>query len=240
MLAIPSPLRAQTQPPSDSEKATNPNAILKVGGDVSAPRVIYGPEPEYTDEPQKAHFTGTCVLSVVVDPNGLPRDIAVKKSLGVELDERAIAAVRRWRFSPATKDGAPVAVIVSVEVLFSFLGNTSPPKYANLIPLADAGDAKSQYELALLFLSDSPDMKYEYRGPDYLEKSARQGFPKAEFAMGDYLSSHGSDLPTAYVWYARAKKNHVEHSGQKMKELVKRMTPQQLAEAKKRAKNNGP
>lgn len=58
--------------------------------------------------------------------------------------------------------------------------------------------------------------------------------------MGEYVLAHGSDLPTAYVWFARAEKNHVKHSDQKMKELAAKMTPEQLADAKKRVDGNGP
>ena len=49
--------------------------------------------------------------------------------------------------------------------------------------------------------------------------------------MGEYLSSHGNDLVRAYVWYALAQKNRYKHSDKKMKELAKKMTPEQLAEA---------
>jgi hypothetical protein len=58
--------------------------------------------------------------------------------------------------------------------------------------------------------------------------------------MGEYVSSHGSDLPTAYFWYARAEKHHVKHSDQKMKELAGKMTPEQLADAQKQVDGNGP
>jgi TonB family protein len=58
------------------------------------------------------------VLSVVVDKQGQARDIRVARSLGMGLDEKAIDAVRRWKFSPGMKDGIPVAVQVNVEVSF--------------------------------------------------------------------------------------------------------------------------
>jgi TonB family protein len=240
LLAILSPLWGQTQASTDSEKAINSKPILKVGGDVSAPQVVYDPEPEYSEEARKAHFSGSCVLALVVDPDGSPRNIMVIKTLGMGLDEQAIAAVRQWRFRPAMKNGVPVSVKVSVQVVFHLFGNPPPPKYDNLIAQADVGDAKSQFELSQLFLSDRADMKDEYRGLDYLKKSATQGFPKAQFAMGEYVLAHGSDLPTAYVWFARAEKNHIKHRDQKMKELAGKMTPEQLADAQKRVDSNGP
>jgi TonB family protein len=58
------------------------------------------------------------VLWVVVGPDGRVRDIRVSRSLGMGLDEKAIDAVRQWRFEPSRKDGQPVPVQVSIEVNF--------------------------------------------------------------------------------------------------------------------------
>ena len=88
------------------------------GRGVSAPRPIYDPEPEYSEEARRAKFQGDVVLWVVVGPDGTPRDVRVQRSLGMGLDQKAIATVRTWRFQPAMKDGHPVAVQVSIEVNF--------------------------------------------------------------------------------------------------------------------------
>jgi len=90
----------------------------RVGGGVSAPRVLYSPDPEYSEEARKAKYQGTVVLWVVVGPDGRPRDIRVQRSLGLGLDEKAMEAVRTWKFEPARKDGQPVAVQINVEVNF--------------------------------------------------------------------------------------------------------------------------
>jgi len=90
----------------------------RVGGGVSAPRVLYSPDPEYSEEARKAKYQGTVVLWVVVGPDGRPRDIRVQRSLGLGLDEKAMEAVRTWKFDPARKDGQPVAVQINVEVNF--------------------------------------------------------------------------------------------------------------------------
>jgi len=89
-----------------------------VGGGVSAPRAIYAPDPEYSKEARKAKFQGTVVLWMIVAPDGRAHDVRVMRSAGMGLDERAIEAVRTWRFDPARKDGQPVAVQISVEVSF--------------------------------------------------------------------------------------------------------------------------
>jgi TonB family protein len=91
---------------------------FKVGGGVSAPKAIYSPDPEYSEEARKVKHMGTVVLWLVVGPDGKPRDIRVARTLGLGLDEKAIEAVRSWRFEPARKDGKPVAVQVNIEVNF--------------------------------------------------------------------------------------------------------------------------
>ena len=90
----------------------------RVGGGVSAPRVLYQPDPEYSEEARKAKYQGTCVLWVVVGPDGRPREIKVQRTLGMGLDEKAIEAVRSWKFEPARLNGNPVAVQINVEVNF--------------------------------------------------------------------------------------------------------------------------
>ncbi len=92
--------------------------VYKVGGGISAPEAISSPDPEYTDEARQAKKQGTCVLSMIVDAQGHPRDIRVVRGLGFGLDAKAIDAVREWRFQPAAKDGNPVNVQISVEVEF--------------------------------------------------------------------------------------------------------------------------
>lgn len=92
--------------------------VFRVGGGVSAPRPIFAPDPEYSEEARKAKYQGTCVLWLVVGPDGRTRDIRVARTLGLGLDQKAIEAVKQWKFEPAMKDGKPVAVQVNVEVTF--------------------------------------------------------------------------------------------------------------------------
>jgi TonB family protein len=94
------------------------NGIFRVGGGVSAPRVLYAHDAEYTDEARRAKVDGTCTLMLIVGPDGLPRNIRVVQSLGMGLDEKAIEAVKQWRFQPAMKDGQPVAVEIAIAVQF--------------------------------------------------------------------------------------------------------------------------
>jgi periplasmic protein TonB len=92
--------------------------VFRVGGGVLAPRPLSTPDPQYTDQARKAKLEGTCILAMIVGPDGKPHDIHVQRGIGMGLDEKAIEAVQQWRFDPATKDGQPVAVQISVEVSF--------------------------------------------------------------------------------------------------------------------------
>lgn len=95
--------------------------VFRIGGDVSQPVIIYKIDPEYSEEARKAKYSGTVLLSVVIDAHGLTRDIHVIQPVGLGLDEKAIEAVQKWRFRPAMKGGHPVAVQANVEVNFRLL-----------------------------------------------------------------------------------------------------------------------
>ncbi len=95
--------------------------IYRVGGEVSAPVLISKTEPEYSEEARKAKYSGTVLLSLVVDANGLPRDIKVVRPLGLGLDEKAIEAVEKWRFRAGMKGGHAVATQATIEVSFRLL-----------------------------------------------------------------------------------------------------------------------
>lgn len=92
--------------------------VYKVGGKVSAPRPVYAPDPEYSEQGREAQLQGVCVLSMVVGTDGKPHDVQITRSLGLGLDEKAVEAIRTWRFEPAEKDGHAVAVQLNVETSF--------------------------------------------------------------------------------------------------------------------------
>ncbi|HEV2022017.1 MAG TPA: energy transducer TonB [Terriglobales bacterium] len=92
--------------------------IFRVGGGVSAPRILYQPDPEYSEQARKAKYEGTVTLWLIVGPDGRPHDIRISRSLGMGLDEKAVEAVRQWKFEPARKSGQAVSVQINVEVEF--------------------------------------------------------------------------------------------------------------------------
>ena len=94
---------------------------FKVGNGVTAPIVLYKKEPEYSEEARKAKYQGTVVLYIEVDPSGRAVNPKVVRSLGLGLDEKALEAVRQWKFKPGYKDGRPVTVAATIEVNFRLL-----------------------------------------------------------------------------------------------------------------------
>lgn len=85
---------------------------------VSMPSCIHCPDPEYSREARRKNYQGVVVLFVVVTTEGKATNIRVRKSPGMGLDVKAIEAVQKWRFKPATKDGIPVDAEVPIEVTF--------------------------------------------------------------------------------------------------------------------------
>ncbi|MGD0509040.1 MAG: energy transducer TonB [Terriglobales bacterium] len=104
--------------PQTAPSANGPVYSLKPGSGMSPPRAIRQPDPEYSEEARKAKFQGTEIISLIVDPSGMARDMQIQRPLGLGLDEKAIAAISTWKFEPAQKDGTPVAVAIMVEVTF--------------------------------------------------------------------------------------------------------------------------
>ena len=91
-------------------------------GGVGYPSCAYCPDPRYSEEARKAKYQGTVVLQAVITPDGRAIEIQIVKGPGLGLEEKAVEAVRQWRFKPALgPTGKPVAVIVPIEVTFRLL-----------------------------------------------------------------------------------------------------------------------
>jgi TonB family protein len=124
LLLLASP-RASQQVPAQP----NPDASGKyhIGDGVSAPKLIYAPDPEYTSKARRKKLTGRVLVSLTVDTTGKPRDLRISRSLAdqvsqelrsaaLTLDESALKTVKAYRFKPAEFAGRPVPVEIKVEV----------------------------------------------------------------------------------------------------------------------------
>ena len=86
---------------------------------VTPPKVIYAPDPEYTEAARRDKIQGTVVVWLNLEADGTPHDMKVVRGLRPDLDAKAVEVVAKWRFEPAVKDGIPFAMPLKVEVAFS-------------------------------------------------------------------------------------------------------------------------
>jgi TonB family protein len=82
--------------------------IYHRGEGASDPTIVHRVDPQFSEKARKAKYQGICVLNIIVEPDGTPSNIRVSRKLGMGLDEKAIEAVKQWRFRPSMKDGHPV------------------------------------------------------------------------------------------------------------------------------------
>ena len=96
------------------------NEIYQIAeGGITVPRVLSRAAPLYTEEAQTAKREGTVVLFAEISSAGVVGNVVVLHGLGKGLDESAVRAIKQWKFSPALKDGRPVAVMITIEMNFS-------------------------------------------------------------------------------------------------------------------------
>ena len=89
------------------------------GSGISPPRLLREVKAEYTEDARRRNITGDVLLEIVIRRDGTVGTVRVLQGLGAGLDERAIYAVRQWRFDPARRKGIPVDVLVEVAVEFT-------------------------------------------------------------------------------------------------------------------------
>jgi periplasmic protein TonB len=105
--------------PSDSDAGQGQETVYKAGTKgVAAPSVVYQVDPEYSAEALRAGVNAMVALRIVVNSAGKPTGIRVIKDAGYGLEEKAVEAIRQWKFKPGTKDGKPVAVEIAIQIEF--------------------------------------------------------------------------------------------------------------------------
>lgn len=216
VLAMALPLVGQNDPPYH---AGDPGVV--------PPSVTKKKEPTYTDDARNARIAGNVVLGAVIDETGSTKDIRVLSPLGWGLDENAIAAVQGWKFKPATKDGKPIPMRVSIHVSFGLEGVREDPNEENrtstnvaltnlkspeverraravarLKELADKRYGPAAYIYSLVLRDGKETATNPQEANRYLEIGASQHYGPAEYELGrQYLSSgkleQGRDLAIA-------------------------------------------
>ncbi len=92
--------------------------VFHIGGSVHAPVLVYQVDPEFSEEARKAKFSGNVQVYLIVDEQGNPTHVRVVRGVGMGLDEKAVEAVRQYKFKPAMQNGKPVRVDLYIDVNF--------------------------------------------------------------------------------------------------------------------------
>ena len=95
--------------------------LHRIAEGVTSPRLLYKVSPTYSKKARKARRQGIVMLAVEIWEDGLAHNIRILRSLGLGLDEKAVEAVKKWKFSPGKKDGKPVRVAAQIQVSFRLL-----------------------------------------------------------------------------------------------------------------------
>ena len=189
--------------------------VYRAGGGVSAPRLIYRAEPEYTQAARDAKIEGEVVISAVVDVNGGTRDAKVTRGLGYGLDEAALASVSKWAFRPGMKDGKPVSVAATIVVSFR-LASTQKTASGGPQVCADAPQpSKGQAVQAM----------------------ANQGNAGAQYVMGcAAYRAVPQDSVQAYVWFELAANQGMQKAALARDAVALKMSLGQVSDAQARAR----
>jgi protein TonB len=82
------------------------------------PKPIHIVPAKYPDSAIRDGIEGTVSVMLTIPADGIPKDVKVAKGFRPDFDQSAIDSVRQWRFRPATKDGKPMEVTVTLQVAF--------------------------------------------------------------------------------------------------------------------------
>ena len=107
--------------PLQSEEPWPPAGVFRPGGDVTEPKLIKGPKPNYTPGSMKAKVQGSVFMEAVVLTDGSVGEVRVVRSLDKEhgLDDEAVKTVKEWRFTPGKKNDIVVPVVVEIQMSFT-------------------------------------------------------------------------------------------------------------------------
>jgi TonB family protein len=100
--------------------STSTEKLYKIGGGVKPPRLLKSVDPSFSEAARGIKAPGRTLVSLIVDADGKPQNIEVTVPAGLGLDEQAVKAVSQYKFQPATLNGVPVRVSLSVDVNFQF------------------------------------------------------------------------------------------------------------------------
>ena len=202
-------------------------------GIVSYPKIINAPDPKYPEDAARAFYQCKPLVALIVDPEGLPRDIHVTRPCDLGIDEAVVAAVSKSTFEPSQKNGEPVAVRIEIETGFRLAIELQAKDRDDLIERANNGDVLAELQLSNLYLQGTAGFSQDLSlGEKWQLKAAKAGQPLAQFLLARRLADQ--DPPAAYMWYSLAKEQGNDPAGVKLTDLTSKMSAEQLAEAQVR------
>jgi TonB family protein len=107
-------LNTSIQAQAQSDAAQDQGKVYPLGKDITSPVLTYAPDPEFPKGDKSKG--GVCVVGLIVDAQGMPKDVHIERSLAPGFDANSLAVVRQYRFKPAQRKGQPVAVRIHIEV----------------------------------------------------------------------------------------------------------------------------
>jgi TonB family protein len=142
---------------------------------------------------------------VVVDPDGQVKDPQVVKSVGLGLDEEALAAVRQWKFKPGSKDGQPVPVYAQIEITFRLLNGPADSSW--MAAASTSGTRSDQARLGQAFYWGKVVTQDYAEALNWFQKAAAQDDARSESYLGMmYSQGQGvaKDSVSAVGWFRKA------------------------------------
>jgi protein TonB len=108
---------AMPPPPPPQRSEVAPPVRIRVGGIVSAARLIYQPKPEYPEFAKMTRTEGTVEFEAVIGEDGTIEELKVLRGHPI-LVRAALDVVRRWRYQPTLLNGEPIQVVTEITVNF--------------------------------------------------------------------------------------------------------------------------
>jgi protein TonB len=105
-------------PPPPPPSAPAPRAPVRIGGQITQPKLIRRVEPEYPALAVKAHIQGVVILEATVGEDGDVTEVRLLRSANPMLDREAVIAVKQWQYSPVVLNGIRVPFILTVTLSF--------------------------------------------------------------------------------------------------------------------------
>jgi TonB family protein len=116
--AAPSTAPSATSGPNQQTASPHDTKPRRIGGGVKPPKLLHAKEPEFNEVARALRYSGAVLVNLWLQPDGTVSHLSLVRALGLGLDERALAAVQKYTFSPATMNDVPVLVELNVEVNF--------------------------------------------------------------------------------------------------------------------------